>query len=47
MYFSQTTIIRFEKETSLQVVVSILGDENTSNVVISDVNLLIKKIHIE
>lgn len=45
MHFSQTILFRFEEITILQVLSSILGEEITSNVVISDVNLLIKKIH--
>lgn len=45
MYFSQTTFFRFEVETVLQVMTNILGDIGTSNVVISDVNLILKKIH--
>lgn len=45
MHFSQTILFRFEDVTILQVLSSILGEEATSNVVIFDVNLLIKKIH--
>lgn len=47
MHFSNVTIFRFDKVTPLQVFVNILGDEMTSNVIISGVNLLIKKIHTE
>ncbi len=43
--FSQTILFRFEEDTILQVDVSILGDQATSNVIVSDVNLLMKKIH--
>lgn len=45
MHFSNVTIFRFEDITTLQVITDILGDELTSNVKVSNVNLLIKKIH--
>ena len=45
MHFSQVTLFKFDTLTTLQVMVNILGEEDTSNVTISDVNLLIKKIH--
>lgn len=45
MRFSQVTFFKFDTLTTLQVMVNILGEEDTSNVTISDVNLLIKKIH--
>lgn len=45
MNFSQNILFRFEDVTILQVEVTILGDENTSNVTISNTTLLIKKIH--
>lgn len=45
MHFSQTIIFRFEKVTILKASSSILGDTGTSSVIISDVNLLIKKVH--
>lgn len=45
MTFSQTIIFRFEKVTVLEAVANILGDASTSNVTISSVNLLMKKIH--
>lgn len=45
MSFSQNIVFRFEKETILEVAADILGDSSTSNVVISGVNLTIKKIH--
>ena len=45
MHFSQVTFFRFDTLTTLQVMASILGEEDTSNVTISDVNLLIKRIH--
>lgn len=47
MHFCQFILFRFEKETTLQVMAGILGDANTSNVVISDVNLIINKIHFD
>lgn len=45
MSFSQSILFRFEKVTVLNVGFDILGDNNTSNVKISDVNLIMKKIH--
>lgn len=45
MNFSQTIIFRFEKVTVLEAVAGILGDTGTSNVTVSSVNLLMKKIH--
>ena len=45
MHFSQDILFRFEKATTLKVETSILGDEGTSNIVISNTNLLMKKIH--
>lgn len=45
MHFSQSIVFRFEELTILQAVAQIHGDENSSNVIISDVNLLMKKIH--
>ena len=45
MHFSQAIIFRFEKVTILKASSSILGDTGTSSVTISDVNLLIKKVH--
>lgn len=45
MNFSQAMIFRFEEVTVLQVMTSISGDEGTSNVTVSDVNLIMKKIH--
>ena len=40
MSFSQTILFRFEDAT-----VDILGEEDTSNVVVSSVNLIMKKIY--
>lgn len=45
MHFSQTIVFRFEDTTILQSMVSILGEHDTSNVNVAEVNLLIKKIH--
>lgn len=45
MHFSQTIIFRFEDVTILQVVSDILGDIGTSNIIFTDINLLMKKIH--
>lgn len=45
MNFSQIILFRFEKTTILQVLVDILGDEGTSNITVSNTNLLIKKIY--
>lgn len=45
MYFSQDIIFRFETVTTLQVMANITGDINTSNITITDANLLLKKIH--
>ena len=45
MNFSQTIIFRFENVTVLEVIADILGDTGTSNITISSVNLLMKKIH--
>lgn len=43
MAFSKTILFRFENDTTLQGIATILGDD-PSNIVISNVNLLIKKI---
>lgn len=45
MNFSQNILFRFENITILEVEVNLLGDEETSNVEVSNTNLLIKKIH--
>ena len=44
MYFSQIILFRFDKETILEVTTNFTGDTNSSNVVISGVNVFIKKI---
>ena len=45
MFVSQSIIFRFEKITTLKANTNLLGDEASSKVVVSDVNLLMKKIH--
>lgn len=45
MYYSRTILFRFENKTEIEVLGYIIGDENTSNIIISEVNLYIKKIH--
>lgn len=45
MHFSQSIVFRFENITNLQAMAGLFGDENDSNVTITDVNLLMKKIH--
>lgn len=45
MYFSRTILFRFEEITTLEVMAYIIGEEVSSNVKISEVNLYIKKIH--
>lgn len=45
MNFSQDILFRFEKVTVLQVVIDITGDIRTSNVKVSSINLVMKKIH--
>lgn len=44
MHFSQTIVFRFEDTTILQSMVSIFGEDDTSNINLAEVNLLIKKI---
>ena len=46
MHFSQTIIYTFDTETPLQVQAEITGQQDTSNVRVSDVNLLMKKIYL-
>ena len=46
IHFSQTIIYTFDSETPLQVQVEITGKQDTSNVRVSDVNLLMKKIYL-
>lgn len=46
MHFSQTIIYTFDTETPLQVQAEITGQQDISNVRVSDVNLLMKKIYL-
>ncbi len=46
IHFSQTIIYTFDSETPLQVQAEITGKQDTSNVRVSDVNLLMKKIYL-
>lgn len=43
MHFSQAIIYTFDTETPLQVQAEITGQQDISNVRVSDVNLLMKK----
>lgn len=45
MYFSKNILFRFEENTILEVAGGISGNLDTSNVKISNVTLLMKKIH--
>lgn len=45
MYFGKAILFKFEEDTILEVMASMTGDINTSNVVIKDVTLLMRKIH--
>ena len=45
MYFGKAILFRFEEDTILEVMSSMTGDINTSNVVVKDVTLLMRKIH--
>ena len=45
MYFSQDILFRFEDITKIKVETNILGDEKSSNITISNTNLVLKKIH--
>lgn len=45
MYFGKAILFRFEEDTILEVMASMTGDINTSNVVVKDVTLLMRKIH--
>lgn len=44
MYFSQNVLIKFDTDVTLQVMAGIIGDAESSKVVINDVNLLLKKL---
>ena len=45
MYFGKAILFRFKEDTILEVMSSMTGDINTSNVVVKDVTLLMRKIH--
>lgn len=44
MHFSQNVLIKFDTDVTLQVMAGIIGDVESSKVVINDVNLLLKKL---
>ena len=44
MHFSQNVLIKFDTDITLQVMAGIIGDAESSKVVINDVNLLLKKL---
>lgn len=45
MYFGKAILFRFEEDTILEVMASMTSDINTSNIVVKDVTLLMRKIH--
>ena len=45
MNYSRVVLFRFEKTTVLSVSVVLNGDKGTSNVKVSDTNLVLEKIH--
>lgn len=45
MYFGKAILFRFEEDTILEVMTNLTGDINTSNIVVKDVTLLMRKIH--
>ncbi len=45
MYFGKSILFRFEESSILLVKTNITGDVNTSNVMVKDVTLLMRKIH--
>ena len=45
MNYSRVVLFRFEKTTVLSVSVVLIGDKGTSNVKVSDTNLVLEKIH--
>lgn len=45
MHFSQSIVFRFEEVTILQALAEIYGNQDSSNIAITEVNLLMKKIH--
>lgn len=44
LYFTKSIVFRFEKDTTLSLLVNFLGDDFL-NVVVKDVNMVIKRIH--
>lgn len=44
MHFSQNVLIKFDTDVTFQVMAGIIGDAESSKVVINDVNLLLKKL---
>lgn len=44
MHFSQNVLIKFDTDVTLQVMAGIIGDAESSKVVINDVNLLLKEL---
>ena len=44
IHYSQSILFRFEKQDTLRVETNLLGDTNPSNLIISNVTLLIKKL---
>ena len=44
MHFSQNVLIKFDTDVTLQIMAGIIGDAESSKVVINDVNLLLKKL---
>ena len=44
MHFSQNVLIKFDNDVTLQIMAGIIGDAESSKVVINDVNLLLKKL---
>ncbi len=46
-YFYQTTLLRFENDTTLSVNALILGDNDSANIKFSNANLMLKKLLFE
>lgn len=44
MHFSQNVLIKFDTDVTLQIMAGIIGDAESSKVVINDVNLFLKKL---
>lgn len=45
MHFYQTSLLRIENDTKYSVFVSVLGDQLSSNVKFSNINLILKKLY--